>query len=95
MVAGVPVVASAVGSVPDMITDGVTGRLIPPADGSRMADAVAELLDDVDATKNMIANARRKALETYTIERMVSKYEELFERLASSGPAAEEVKTPA
>ncbi|MEJ2722272.1 MAG: glycosyltransferase, partial [bacterium] len=46
MAAGVPVVASAVGSVPDMIEDRVNGILIPPADGERLAEALGDLLSD-------------------------------------------------
>jgi len=46
MAAGVPVVATAVSAVPELVVDGVTGRLSPPDDAHRLADALQQLLDD-------------------------------------------------
>jgi len=82
MAAGVPVVASTVGSVPDMIEDGVTGRLIPPADGDALADAIRDLIADETKAARIRDAARRTVRERYSLERMVADYEALFERLA-------------
>ncbi|MDQ6697908.1 MAG: glycosyltransferase family 4 protein, partial [Actinomycetota bacterium] len=43
---GRPLVATAVGPVPELVIDGVTGRLVPPSDPTALAGAVGELLDD-------------------------------------------------
>jgi glycosyltransferase involved in cell wall biosynthesis len=82
MAAGVPVIASAVGSVPDMIEDGVNGRLIPPADGDRLARVIEELLGDPAATKRIAEAGTRTVLERYTLDRMVENYTKLFAGLA-------------
>jgi glycosyltransferase involved in cell wall biosynthesis len=42
---GLPVVASAVGAIPEMVTDGVTGRLVPPRDARALGEALESLLD--------------------------------------------------
>jgi glycosyltransferase involved in cell wall biosynthesis len=81
MAAGVPVVASAVGSIPEVIQSGVNGRLIPPADPKALAAAVGELLSDEAARRAMAAEARRTVEVRYSAERMVSKYMEMFESL--------------
>ncbi len=83
MAAGVPVVASAVGSIPELVEDGVSGRLIPPADPVALAAAIAGLLDDEASAGRIAENARRIVEERYSVDRMVSKYEALFESVLS------------
>jgi glycosyltransferase involved in cell wall biosynthesis len=46
MTAGLPIVASAVGRVPELLGGGLRGRLVPPSDPGRLAGAVGSLLDD-------------------------------------------------
>lgn len=82
MAAGVPAIASSVGSVPDMIMDGENGRLIPPADAPALAAAIRDILEDRAATDRIRENARRTVTERFTVSRMVAQYEDLFEQLA-------------
>lgn len=58
---GKPVVASAVGGVPEIVFDGDTGLLVPPADPAALADAMARVMTGGDATARMAINARRMA----------------------------------
>lgn len=58
MAAGVPVVATKVSAVPELVVDGVTGRLVPPEDPRRFADALQQLLDDPVAGQ-LLATAGR------------------------------------
>jgi glycosyltransferase involved in cell wall biosynthesis len=82
MAAGVPVVASAVGSVPDIIEDGWNGKLIAPADAVGLSKAICHIVDNRQETEQLIANARETVQSRYSVEQMVAKYQELFERLA-------------
>jgi glycosyltransferase involved in cell wall biosynthesis len=82
MAAGVPVVASAVGSVPDIIEDGWNGRLIAPADAVGLSKAICHIVDDRQETEQMVARARETVQSRYGVEQMVAKYQGLFERLA-------------
>lgn len=90
MAAGVPVIASAVGSVPEVVEDGRTGRLIAAADAVGLAEAICRIFDEGEETQQIIRLARQKVRERYTVERMVARYEELFDRLCapSAGSAA-------
>jgi glycosyltransferase involved in cell wall biosynthesis len=84
MAAGVPVIASRVGSVPDMIEDGVNGRLISPGSAEDLASAITELIDNEPLARAMASAARRTVHEKYTRGQMVDKYSTLIERLATA-----------
>ena len=86
MAAGVPVVASAVGSVPDVIEDGVNGRLIAPADAHGLAGAVRDIMDDRAKSAQMAHNAGETVRTRYGIGRMVAGYQALFESLVTGDP---------
>jgi glycosyltransferase involved in cell wall biosynthesis len=57
MAAGVPVVATAVGGIPEVCTHGVTGLLVPPEDADALAQAITTTLTDQPATKARVAAA--------------------------------------
>jgi len=80
--AGVPVVATGVGGVPEMITDCVNGRLVPPRDPAALADAILEALDDPETARARAEKAREtvRAFDlARTIERTEALYRELLE----------------
>ncbi len=81
MAAGVPVVASAVGSVPDLMEDGRNGKLIAPADAVGLSTAVCHIMDNREGTEQIVRRARDTVRGRYTVEKMVSGYAELFRRL--------------
>jgi glycosyltransferase involved in cell wall biosynthesis len=72
MRAGVPVVASRVGGVCEIVEDGSTGVLVTPGDAKALADAVDRLLKDPLTRARLAANARRRVLERHGISVMVS-----------------------
>jgi glycosyltransferase involved in cell wall biosynthesis len=78
MSAGVPVVASAVGGIVDLIDDGVTGRLIVPRDEHGWHDAVRELLADSNCRDTLAKGAREKVEARFTIDRMTDHYLTLY-----------------
>ena len=65
MACSIPIVASAIGGVPDVIKDGENGLLVPPSDSGSLADAIIYLLENKDVRKNMGKNGRKKA-ENYS-----------------------------
>jgi glycosyltransferase involved in cell wall biosynthesis len=60
MICGVPVVATAVNAVPDLVVPGVTGMLVPPQRPGRLAAAISYLLDSPGAAAAMAATARAR-----------------------------------
>jgi glycosyltransferase involved in cell wall biosynthesis len=85
MSAGVPVVATAVGGVPELVQHGSTGLLTPPEDASTLARRIQEALEDPDATRERAVNAHRYVTEHHNLERVHANYRALYERVVASG----------
>lgn len=78
MAAGLPVVASAVGGLLDLIEDGRTGLLVPPADDEALAAAVRSLIHDPARAAAIGSAAREAVLDNYSFDRMVASFEHLY-----------------
>ncbi len=82
MASGVPVVATRVGGISELVEDGVTGRLVQRGDAAALAAAVAELLDDPDGRVLMGKRARECAVREYAVEIVLEKTLAFYERAA-------------
>jgi glycosyltransferase involved in cell wall biosynthesis len=69
-----PVVATNVGMVPEVIEDGRTGLIVPPADVPALASAVCRLLRNPDEMRRMADAAHDHARREFSIDRMVERY---------------------
>jgi glycosyltransferase involved in cell wall biosynthesis len=79
MAAGLPVVATAVGGLRELIDDGRTGLLVPrPDDAGALAGAVERVLADDALAARLGAAARAEARERYSFDRMVGAFEDLY-----------------
>ena len=90
MASNVPVVAAAVGGVPELVTQGSTGRLVETRNAADFADTIDEVLDRDEDTRAMAARAAAHVRTHLTIEQMVDShrrlYAELFEKASRKGP---------
>ena len=76
----VPLVATAVGGLPDLIDDGRTGLLVPRRDPHALAEGLVGLLDDAPRREAMAAAAHER-LGNFTIERAAERFEHLYDEL--------------
>lgn len=83
MACGVPVVASRVGGLPEVIEHGVTGFLNPPEDLDAMADSAVAVLTDAAMHRRVAAAARRTVTERFCSERVVPMYEGYYEQVTA------------
>jgi glycosyltransferase involved in cell wall biosynthesis len=83
MAAGLPVVATRVGGVPEVVVEGQTGILVPPRDPNALADALLTLLRDPNLRRRMGQAGRQRVQEYFSVDQMVSKTETLYEQLLS------------
>jgi glycosyltransferase involved in cell wall biosynthesis len=80
-----PLVATAVGGVPDIVAAGETGMLVPPRDPAALAGAMESLLRDRGEARRLGEGARAR-LSEFTIERAAERFAALYERLLAGGP---------
>ncbi len=87
MAAGVPVVASATGGLPEVVEDGVTGYLRPVGATEEMAEAAVSLLRDPDRCREFSRAAGVVARERFGAHVIVPMYERYYERVLAGAPA--------
>jgi len=78
MACGTPVVGSAVGGIPHVVSDGTTGLLVPPGDPGALAAACRRLLTDPDTADAFGAAGRRHVVEHYAWPDLTDRYLRLF-----------------
>jgi lipopolysaccharide heptosyltransferase II len=81
---GVPVVATKVGGVVDVVEHEKTGLLVLPKDSDGLAQAVNRLIDDRRLSDAMVLEARKRVEERYTLEQMASRTIRVYEELRDS-----------
>jgi glycosyltransferase involved in cell wall biosynthesis len=82
MAVRLPVVATRVGGVPEVIQDGTTGLLVPPSDEHALQQALRRLLTEPQLTGMLAQAGQKRVYEHFTIDRMVQNVEHLYEKLA-------------
>lgn len=80
MAAGLPVVASAVGGLPEMVVDGDTGLLVAPGDAEALGQALARLMADPQERRRMGAAGRRRVEERFDLPAFEAAHLELYGR---------------
>ncbi len=81
MSCGVPVIASNIGGLPELIVEGETGFLCPLGDIDAYAARAMQLLDNPDLQATMSVAARRRAVEEFDLARIIPQYEAYYERI--------------
>jgi len=79
MAAARPIVATSVGGVPEIITDGETGLLVPSMDVKAMAEAIIRILTDENMAQEMGRKGQEAVKKNFSVERMVSDTEKVYE----------------
>ena len=98
MEAGLPIVTTAVGAIPEMIRDGIDGLLVPPADAEALVAALDRLFRSPGLAGRLGASARGRVLHEFTVERVAARWCGVYARLMDDphswndapGPSGEE-----
>jgi glycosyltransferase involved in cell wall biosynthesis len=86
MAAGLPSVVSDIPGSTQLIDDGVHGLVVPVKDEARLGEAIAGLLGDPETRARMGAAARRRVLDNYSTDKILERYETLFEEAIGEPP---------
>lgn len=97
MAAGVPLVATAVGAIPDFVTDGEDGFLVGPRDPLALADRINRLLDDEALRRRIAQRLRERAPREFAIDNGAARVREVIEsvrlrRCATAAPVGRKVE---
>jgi len=84
MASGLPVVASNVGGIPEIVEDGVSGFLVPPKNPEKLASAINRLLGDRRLSKKIGLRGREIVEEKFTLEGTIQETEEVYRSLVNS-----------
>jgi glycosyltransferase involved in cell wall biosynthesis len=80
MLAGLPIVATAVSAIPEIVVDGETGVLTPPGEPEALAGALSALLDDPLRRRALGEAGRRRALGEFSVAKMAERTIAVYER---------------
>lgn len=78
MACGIPVVATAVGGIPEQIVEGETGFLVPVGNAFALAERLGQLRQAPELARSMGRAARQRVLEKFSLESMVAKYTQVY-----------------
>lgn len=88
MAAGLPVVATRVGGIVEIVEDGLTGFLVPPADPDALAQGILSLVEDRTLRERMGAAGRGRAARLFSYEAVAAAYQQCIERAAGDPAVA-------
>jgi glycosyltransferase involved in cell wall biosynthesis len=87
MAAGLPVIASNVGGIPEIVKDGENGILIPPQDQNSLANAICRVIDDPGFAADLANRARITVEQNYSIQAITEAYTKIYISILKRNPA--------
>jgi len=87
MAAGLPVIATNVGGIPEIVKDGENGILIPPQDQYSLANAICRVLDDPGFAANLAIRARISIEQSYSIQAITETYTKIYLSILERNPS--------
>ncbi len=81
MAAGLPIIGTPVGGIPDFLNDGVTGIFCKPGDSSDIAEKITRLLSDEMLMKSIGENGRKLVIEKYNWDTIAHQFSELYKQI--------------
>lgn len=84
MASSLPVIATQVGGIPELVIDGETGFLVPPNNVSQLAEALSQVLESESLRRRMGQAGRRRVERNFMLQRKLDQTEQLYLTLLGS-----------
>lgn len=81
MAVGLPIVTTSVGGNPEIVMEGVTGKLVPPLNPDALAVAIIDMIEEHESWPHMAEVGRLRVEQNFSVRNMVYSYEKLYERV--------------
>jgi glycosyltransferase involved in cell wall biosynthesis len=81
MLAEKPIIVSGAGALPELIEHGKSGLIVDPHKPEEWADAILSLIDTPELAHSLAKNAKKRAVELFSIEKYCKQYENLYENI--------------
>jgi glycosyltransferase involved in cell wall biosynthesis len=78
MLAEIPIIATEVGGIPEMIENKVNGLLIQPKNSQQLAEKINYLINNPEKARSMVQQARKKVITEFNLEKMVQKTKKVY-----------------
>lgn len=88
MASGLPIIATDVGGNPELVRDGIEGRLVAPGDVDRLRMALSAYIEDAELRQRQGIAARQRAEDSFSFEVMCARYERLYRSFFAQPAAA-------
>ncbi len=82
MAVGLPIVTTSVGGNPEIVVEGVTGKLCPPREPKQLANKIVAMIEDRPVWPDIGVSARERVEQHFNIRTMIKNYESLYKELA-------------
>jgi glycosyltransferase involved in cell wall biosynthesis len=83
---GIPLVATNIGGLPDIVEEGVTGRLVPPHDPARLAAVILDVLHDPTRVQEMARTAQERGRQRFDARMLAGEVSDIYHTLLSKSP---------
>ena len=84
MAAGKPVIATPVGGVPELVSEGETGLLVPPRSPEKLAEAIGYLLGNSNVARSMGMSGRERVVEYFSEQTMLNQVMTMYREMAKT-----------
>ncbi|MFN7993902.1 MAG: glycosyltransferase family 4 protein [Bryobacteraceae bacterium] len=84
LLAGVPTIASAVGGLPEVVVNGLSGYLVPPRDPEALADCILDVLDNFQAAKRTATFGQQRVRQLFDVQRTAGEVQRVYQTVVGA-----------